>query len=127
MPWLACKCSLLCRNCQETNMDLSITDRYRRDSLLDLCNTNISTRAVAKQLSIALADLAIQMTSDSASTATGGVLAWADPVGFMIDNFGGGGPDHLAILLEFLTVLPEELATNQKITMDVRSFYDLVF
>ena len=108
-------------------MDLSITDRYRRDSLLDLCNTNISTRAVAKQLSIALADLAIQMTSDSASTATGGVLAWADPVGFMIDNFGGGGPDHLAILLEFLTVLPEELATNQKITMDVRSFYDLVF
>lgn len=90
--------------------------------MLDLCNANISTRAVAKQLSVALADLAIQMTNESVSS-TGGVLAWSDPVGFMIDNFGGGGPDHLAILLEFLTVLPEELATNQKITMDVRSLF----
>ena len=88
--------------------------------MLDLCNTHISARAVSKQLSIALADLAIQMTGHNTASDSLNSGGWDDPVGFMIDNFGGGGPDHLAVLLEFLTVLPEELASNQKITMDVR-------
>ena len=84
--------------------------------MLELCNSFINSRSIAKQLSIALADLAIQMTGHESNAVNAG---WEDPVGFMIDNFSRGGPDHLAMLLEFLTVLPEELASNQKITMDV--------
>lgn len=68
-----------------------------RDSLLDhLGQINDATSTViVTQLSLALADLALQMTS------------WRRPVIDLINRFSGGG--HLWPLLEIMTVLPEEL------------------
>lgn len=64
------------------------------------------SKNISTQLSIGIADLAIQMTD-----------GWPDPVGFMIDQFSG--QDEFMILLEFLAVLPEELASNKKIMIEV--------
>lgn len=63
-----------------------------------------------KQLSISLADLAIQLAGDK---------GWNDPVGYMIEGFQSGGPDQVSVLLEFLSNLPEELACNSKIVSEV--------
>jgi hypothetical protein len=70
-----------------------------------LANTFKEVKPISKQLGIGLADLAIQSKE------------WVDPVGFMLANFNA--PDQLLILIEFLNVLPEELLSNSKITMEV--------
>ncbi|ANB15633.1 Mtr10p [Sugiyamaella lignohabitans] len=71
-----------------------------KNSVIQLLNHNISSKGVPRsvgiQLSVALADLALQ------------VLEWKNVVAEMVDTFGGSS-DSLPSLLEFLKVLPEEL------------------
>lgn len=43
---------------------------------------------------------------------------WQDPVGQLIDAFGQN-PQHVAALLSFLTLLPEEVTSNTRIPMSV--------
>ncbi|KAH7986571.1 hypothetical protein HPB49_025903 [Dermacentor silvarum] len=69
-----------------------------RDSLMEhLAKVNKDTAPViVTQLSLAMADLALQMS------------AWKSPVVDLIQRFGCS-PSHIPVLLEVLTVLPEEL------------------
>jgi transportin-3 len=80
-----------------------------RDSLLGLLNDFKQVKNISTQLSISVADLAIQMNE-----------GWNDPVGFMIENFGG--IDGFPVLMEFLMVLPEELSCNTKITLESNEY-----
>ncbi|KAI8899929.1 armadillo-type protein [Globomyces pollinis-pini] len=80
-----------------------------RDNLVDLCNNYRSVRSINTQLCIALADLAIQMPE------------WSNPVDYMIETFGKSA-ETLSVLLEFLYVLPEELAYNTKINLEPAEF-----
>ncbi|KAF7347911.1 hypothetical protein MVEN_01549000 [Mycena venus] len=59
-------------------------------------------KPVKIQLCLAIAGLALQFP------------AWSNAVQFMIDSFGRN-PETVPILLEFLTILPEELNNNHKI------------
>jgi transportin-3 len=77
-----------------------------RDSLLELLHGFNGQKNIVTQLCIALADLAIQMS------------CWENPVGLMLNTFGS--TELMPILLEFLSVLPEELSYNTKINLDVR-------
>mmetsp|Transcript_24905 Transcript_24905/g.64871 ORF Transcript_24905/g.64871 Transcript_24905/m.64871 type:complete len:944 (-) Transcript_24905:110-2941(-) len=75
-----------------------------RDSLRDALCASISTlggrsRNIAVQLALAIADLAIQMWE-----------VWTSPAEDMIENFGSEKDLTVMVgLLEFLTVLPEEI------------------
>ena len=64
-------------------------------------------RTILVQLCLAISALALQMP------------AWEDPVQTLIDLFGRT-PATVPALLQFLTVLPEELTTNTKIPITVR-------
>lgn len=66
-------------------------------------------RALLVQLCLALSGLALQFP------------AWENPVQDMIDTFGRN-PVTVPTLLQFLTVLPEELTGNTRIPMTVRSY-----
>lgn len=68
-----------------------------RDSLIEhLCRTNeTSGRTIVTQLALALADLALQMST------------WEKPVVFIIEKMGQKG--SVVALLEVLTVMPEEI------------------
>ncbi|KAJ6519728.1 armadillo-type protein [Mycena sanguinolenta] len=59
-------------------------------------------KTVIVQLCLAIAGLAMQFPS------------WTNAVQFMIDSFGRN-PETVPVLLEFLTILPEELNNNHKI------------
>lgn len=80
-----------------------------RDSLLGLLNDFKRSKNISTQLSISIADLAIQMND-----------GWSDPVGFMIENFNG--KEGFPVLMEFLMVLPEELSCNTKITLESNEY-----
>ncbi|RPD64848.1 ARM repeat-containing protein [Lentinus tigrinus ALCF2SS1-6] len=84
--------------------DMSSTDLLGlRDTLLTALQTyHAGPRTILVQLCLAISALAIQLP------------AWEDPVGTMIDTFGTN-PAAVPALLQFLTVLPEELTTNSKI------------
>ncbi|KAG0260244.1 Nuclear import receptor [Actinomortierella ambigua] len=72
-----------------------------RDSLLNLIMQHrTSPRVVRTQLCLSLAGLALRL------------LDWENPVAFMIKNFSGSTED-VANLLEFLTVLPDEVNDNK--------------
>ncbi|KAF9581145.1 Nuclear import receptor, partial [Lunasporangiospora selenospora] len=76
-----------------------------RDSLMNLCMQHkASPRNIRTQLCLSLAGLALRM------------LEWENPVGHMTTVFGGSKED-LANLLEFLTVLPEEVNDNKNSTL----------
>lgn len=80
-----------------------------RDTLLTALQTyHAGPRTILVQLCLALSALAIQLP------------AWEDPVGTMIDTFGAN-PAAVPALLQFLTVLPEELTMNSKIPITVRA------
>ncbi|RDX50448.1 ARM repeat-containing protein [Lentinus brumalis] len=84
--------------------DMSNTDLLGlRDTLLTaLQQYHAGPKNILVQLCLAISALAIQLP------------AWDDPVGTMIDTFGTN-PAAVPALLQFLTVLPEELTTNSKI------------
>ncbi|KDE02798.1 hypothetical protein MVLG_06657 [Microbotryum lychnidis-dioicae p1A1 Lamole] len=77
-----------------------------RDSLLSALRSFAVSgpRVILTQICIALADLALQLTSQQ----------WADPTSSMIELLGQD-PAMAAALLEFLQVLAEEYASNLKI------------
>ncbi|KAI5479719.1 mRNA transport regulator (Mtr10) [Pseudohyphozyma bogoriensis] len=80
-----------------------------RDSLLTALRSFASgPRVILTQLCIALADLALQLTS----------AEWADPPTSMVEMFGKE-PAMAGALLEFLQVLAEEYSGNLK--LDVKS------
>ncbi len=82
-----------------------------RDTLLTaLQQYHAGPKNILVQLCLAISALAIQLP------------AWDDPVGTMIDTFGTN-PAAVPALLQFLTVLPEELTTNSKIPITVRASF----
>jgi len=82
-----------------------------RDTLLAaLERYHSGPRSIVVQLCLALAGIALQMPT------------WLDAVQTMTDSFGRN-PATVPTLLQFLTLLPEELNSNTKIPVTV-SFYD---
>lgn len=88
--------------------DLNTEARFSlRDSLVALLATEASRqKAIAVQLCLALADLAIQMPE------------WKTAVQDMVNKFGSS-PETAACLLEFLTILPEEIEGNSRLPLTV--------
>lgn len=85
-----------------------------RDSLVTALETyHAGPRTIMIQLCLAISGLALQLP------------AWEDPVQNMIDQFGRN-PATVPVLLEFLTVLPEELNSNTKIPVTVSLSITLV-
>ncbi|OMJ20908.1 hypothetical protein AYI69_g6045 [Smittium culicis] len=81
-----------------------------KDSLIQhLVSSRNGSQALITQLCLALADLALQLVS------------WEDPVKEMIDNFTSDS-SSISVLLEFLTVLPEEVDNNDRILVE-RAIY----
>ena len=79
-----------------------------RDRLLEaITRYNAGPRNILTQLCLAVSGLALQMPS------------WENPIQSMADVFGAN-PATVPALLQFLTVLPEELMTNTRITVTVR-------
>ena len=80
-----------------------------KDTLLTALHTyHAGHRTILVQLCLALSALALQLP------------AWEDPIQNMIDSFGRN-PATVPALLQFLTVLPEELTSNTKIPITVRT------
>ncbi|KAH9944146.1 ARM repeat-containing protein [Epithele typhae] len=76
---------------------------HLRDTLLTALETyHTGPRTILVQLCLAISALALQLP------------AWQDPVQSMIESFGRN-PATVPALLQFLTVLPEEVTTNTKI------------
>lgn len=79
-----------------------------RDRLLAaLQRYHIGPRTIIVQLCLAISGLALQLPS------------WDDAVQTMIDMFGAN-PVTVPTLLQFLTLLPEELTGNSRIPVTVR-------
>lgn len=84
-----------------------------RDTLLTALSAYASgPRVIQTQLSLALAGLALQLDESQ----------WPTVVPGMIERFGAS-PETVPVLLEFLTVLPEEVITNHRIPID-NDFYN---
>ena len=78
-----------------------------RDTLLTaLREYHSGPRTIVVQLSLAIAGLALQLP------------AWENVVQNMIDSFGRN-PATVPTLLEFLTILPEEVNSNTRIPISV--------
>lgn len=78
-----------------------------RDTILTLLEKHhAGPRNIIVQLCLSLAGIALQMPS------------WPDAVQTMIDSFGRN-PVTVPLLLQFLTLLPEELNGNTKIPVTV--------
>ncbi len=84
-----------------------------RDTLLTALSAYASgPRVIQTQLSLALSGLALQLDESQ----------WPTVVPGMIERFGAS-PETVPVLLEFLTVLPEEVITNHRIPVD-NDFYN---
>ena len=90
-------------------VDMSPNDLLQlRDTLLTALQTyHAGPRTILVQLCLAISGVALQLP------------AWEDPVQTMIETFGAN-PAMVPALLQFLTVLPEEVTTNTKIPLTVR-------
>lgn len=78
-----------------------------KETLLAALQTyHTGPRTIIVQLCLAVAGLALQLPS------------WENPVQTMIDTFGRN-PATVPVLLQFLTLLPEELNTNTRIPITV--------
>lgn len=87
-----------------------------RDTLLHALDMYATgPRVIQTQLCLALAALALQMSE----------ARWGNVVPGMIERFGGA-PSTVGVLLEFLTVLPEEVSMNHRIPMDNTTYHDRV-
>lgn len=79
-----------------------------RDTLLTTLQMyHTGPRTIIVQLCLAISGLALQLPG------------WSNAVDTMIDTFGRN-PVTVPTLLQFLTLLPEELNTNNKIPVTVR-------
>lgn len=96
-------------------------DQIPRETLVSLRTTLLTAlqaykqgpRVIQTQICVTLASLALQLRN-------GEDPEWGDNVvGWMIDRFGKD-PSEVKTLLSFLTVLPEEATTNQRIPISVR-------
>ena len=87
---------------------MDTADVFRlRDTLVTALETyHAGPRTIMVQLCLAISGLALQL------------FQWEDPVQNMIDSFGRN-PTTVPALLQFLTILPEELCTNTKIPVTV--------
>ena len=84
-----------------------------RDTLLTALSAYASgPRVIQTQLSLALSGLALQLDESE----------WPTVVPGMIERFGSS-PETVPVLLEFLTVLPEEVITNHRIPVS-NDFYN---
>ena len=83
-------------------LDSNSVESLRSSIIQLLYDYRSGPKTIITQLSIALADLTIQKTDGN------------DQVGFMLDHFQNN-PETVGILLEFLSVLPEEVLFNRKI------------
>lgn len=97
--------------------DLEQVPSQQRVALRDTLLTAISAyasgpRVIQTQLSLALSGLALQLNESE----------WPTVVPGMIERYGSS-PDTVPVLLEFLTVLPEEVITNHRIPVD-NDFYN---
>lgn len=82
-----------------------------RDTLLTaLERYHSGPRTIIVQLSLAISGLALQLP------------AWINPVQTLTDSFGRN-PATVPTLLEFLTILPEEVSSNSRIPLTVRHFH----
>jgi len=82
-----------------------------RDTLLTaLERYHSGPRTIIVQLSLAISGLALQLP------------AWINPVQTLTDSFGRN-PATVPTLLEFLTILPEEVSSNSRIPLSVRHFH----
>lgn len=87
-----------------------------KDTLLDaLVLYAQGPRVVQTQLCLALAGLALQIPESH----------WGSVVPGMIERFGGS-PDTVGVLLEFLSVLPEEVSTNHRIPLSNAAYHERV-
>ncbi|WFC97613.1 Nuclear import receptor [Malassezia yamatoensis] len=85
-----------------------------RDTLLDALNLYArGPRVVQTQLCLAIAALALQIPESS----------WSNVVPSMVDRFGKSA-ETVNVLLEFLTVLPEEVAQNHRIPISNAAYHD---
>ncbi|THH33518.1 hypothetical protein EUX98_g661 [Antrodiella citrinella] len=82
-----------------------------RDTLVTaLQRYHTGPRTIIVQLCLAISGLALQVTS------------WENPVQDLIESFGTN-PAMVPALLQFLTILPEELSTNMKVPITVRYLF----
>ncbi|KAI9011165.1 armadillo-type protein [Gaertneriomyces semiglobifer] len=88
-----------------SQLEPSAQERLKESLIAFLHNYRAGPKSVLKQLSLSLADLAIQLS------------AWTDPVRELIAVFGKNA-EMISPLLEFLIVLPEEFLENRRIRMD---------
>ena len=87
-----------------------------RDTLLHALDLYTSgPRVVQTQLCLALAALALQMPE----------ARWGAVIPGMVERFGGT-PATVGTLLEFLTVLPEEVTNNHRIPLDNATYHERV-
>ena len=87
-----------------------------RDTLLHALELYASgPRVVQTQLCLALAALALQMPEQ----------LWGNVIPGMIERFGGA-PGTVGALLEFLSVLPDEVSTNHRIPIDNATYHERV-
>ncbi|OLY85438.1 hypothetical protein AYI68_g371 [Smittium mucronatum] len=81
-----------------------------KDSLIQhLLSSRNESQSLRTQLCLSIADLSLQL------------VAWEDPVKDMIDSFTSDS-SSIIVLLEFLTILPEEVDNNDRILLE-RSVY----
>ena len=87
-----------------------------RDTLLHALDMYASgPRVIQTQLCLALAALALQMPESR----------WGAVIPQMIERFGSA-PTTVGVLLEFLTVLPEEVSMNHRIPIDNAAYHERV-
>ncbi|CAO1619937.1 unnamed protein product [Parajaminaea phylloscopi] len=96
----------------KTTHDLDQVPASARQSLRDTLLTALAAyssgpRVIQTQLCLTLSGLALQMTD----------AEWPDVVKDLTSRFGND-PASVGILLEFLTVLPEEVTSNHRIPVD---------
>lgn len=96
---------------RQTTFDLDQVPLSARSQLRDtlihaLAQYSSGPRVIQTQICLSLSGLALQM------------LDWDNVVPSMIERFGSD-PATVGALLEFLTVLPEEVTTNHRIPIGV--------
>lgn len=86
-----------------------------RDSIISLLvNYRTGARPIRTQLCVCLAGLALQM------------LEWKDVINLLVTALGNDVQSSI-VLLEFLTVLPEEVGDGRKVSLTVSSCASRVY
>lgn len=105
--------ALSASNHAQVTFDLHQVDETNLPTLRDTLLTALEKyqagpKSIITQICLALSGLALQLP------------AWSSPVQDLIERFGRN-PATVSALLQFLTVMPEEICTNTRIPVTVRS------